>query len=126
MRGAARVLSSTESLALRNAAMEDILRDIHPSQPGDRRPTPQVLGPPIIATSSHVKEAVRGFTPGSAGGKDGLKPQHLKDLLFHTGSDLADPLTSFVNLVLSGGVPDPVRPVFLELPSSLSPRRGEG
>jgi len=112
VRGAARVLSSQESLAPRNKATEDILRTIHPAQPADRRVTPQLLGSPIIATVSHIKDAVRGFTPGSAGGKDGLKPQHLKDLLFHPGSDLATSLTNFVNLVLSGGVPDPVRPCF--------------
>ena len=59
-----------------------------------------------------MRDAVRSFTPGSAGGIDGLKPQHLKDLLFLQGSSLEDSLTAFVNLVLAGGVPGPVRPSF--------------
>ena len=71
-----------------------------------------MVGAPLLVTEALVKDAVKSFTPGSAGGRDGLKPQHLKELLFHPSSDLSVTLTAFVNLVLSGGVPVSIRPYF--------------
>ena len=61
------------------------------------------------------------FPVGSSGGPDGLRPQHLKDILKSpTGSALPSnsissflsALTSFVSLVVNGGVPEVVRPLF--------------
>ena len=72
----------------------------------------------VCLTSSYVNSddvirAVRSFAPGSAGGQDGLRPQHLVDLTDRrlTGS-LVEALTEFVNIVLAGGVPEEVRAVF--------------
>ena len=55
--------------------------------------------------------------PGSAGGPDDLRPQHLKDIIitspFREGSlDLISVLADFVNLVLAGKVPPTVCPYF--------------
>jgi hypothetical protein len=63
---------------------------------------------------SAVKCAVLTFPAGSAGGPDGLRPQHLKDLIQcqDTGSDFLTALTAFVNLVLSGRCPVLIAPIF--------------
>lgn len=53
---------------------------------------------------------------GSAGGPDGLRPQHLKDLVGPaTGGgvhSLLSALASFVTLVLAGRTPPSIRPFF--------------
>src|SRR6266516_129866 len=67
----------------------------------------------MIISSLEVKKAIRSFVPGSAGGRDGLRPQHLKDMTEdRMGSALAEALADFTNLVLSGGVPIAVRQIF--------------
>jgi hypothetical protein len=67
-------------------------------------------------TSSVVTRAIYSFPDGSAGGSDGLRPQHLKDIItspYREGSlDLISVLADFVNLVLAGKVPPTVRPYF--------------
>ena len=59
---------------------------------------------------------IRSFPNGSAGGLDGLRPQHLKDMTSaqydHVGEQLINNLTVFSNTVLSGKVPDGTRPVY--------------
>ena len=57
-------------------------------------------------------KAIKSFIPGSAGGPDGLRPQHLADMVGPQGGTLLDALTELMSLVLSGGVPDEVRPFF--------------
>ena len=56
------------------------------------------------------------FPRGSAGGPDGLRPQHLLDLTSasaeHGGRELLRSLTSFTNFVLEGNVPPFVQPIF--------------
>jgi hypothetical protein len=56
----------------------------------------------------NVIKGIASFPSGSAAGHDGLHPQHLKDLVNTPSGDgagwLADSLTAFVNLVLSGDV----------------------
>ena len=67
----------------------------------------------MTATPAEVKEAIRSFAPGSAGGRDGLRPQHLKDMSGdRVGGELIEALTEFVNLVLRGGVLEVVCPAF--------------
>ena len=59
-------------------------------------------------------QGIQSFAPGAAGGPDGLRPQHLLDMMGVGGEEgvLAQPLTHFVNLVLGGGVPPPLRKHF--------------
>jgi len=62
-----------------------------------------------------VLTAVKTFSPGSSGGVNGLRPQHLIDMLdVSNPGSLGDALVDFVNVVLAGGVPPQVRPFFLE------------
>ena len=65
---------------------------------------------------SDILAAVKSFIPGSAGGPDGLRPQHLKDLTSASAGDagrrLLTRLTEFANLCLTGRVPAGIQPVF--------------
>jgi len=49
------------------------------------------------------------FPAGSAGGRDGLRPQHIRDMLLcrETGSEFLTALTSFVNMILACGTSFP-------------------
>jgi len=68
----------------------------------------------LSVDESAVKRAVLTFPAGSSGGPDGLRPQHLKDLVQcqETGSDFLTALTAFTNMVLSGRCPVGVAPIF--------------
>src|SRR5260221_12269435 len=54
------------------------------------------------------------FPAGSAGGPDGLRPQHLRELLQCRGNGpvFLTALTAFVNMGLSGRCPPLVAPIF--------------
>lgn len=57
--------------------------------------------------------AIHSFPPGSAGGPDGLRPQHLLELVScdEVGPALIAALTDFTNLLLRGACPPEVRPI---------------
>jgi len=61
---------------------------------------------------SDIVSALRSFKPGSAAGPDGLRQQHIQDIMQESGTLLISSLVNFVNHVLSRGVPEPVRNVF--------------
>ena len=130
MKGAIRLLSSRDTLAPATHANLTSLRALHPSAPLNRRAAPITSSVPLHVTLQAVLEAITSFPHGSAGGPDGLRPQHLKDLLDgvrgNVGSEsvdggtsgggprpIANPLleaiTDLVNLLLSGEVPQFVR-----------------
>ena len=130
VKGAIRLLSSRDTLAPATHATLTSLRALHPSAPFDRRAAPTTSSAPLHTTPQAVLEAITSFPHGSAGGPDGLRPQHLKDLLDgvrgNVGSEsvdrgtsgggprpIANPLleaiTDLVNLLLSGEVPQFVR-----------------
>ena len=71
---------------------------------------------PIVASTSDVIKAIQAFPTGSAGGPNGLCPQLLKDLLLVSpgagSSLLIKSLTTFINLVISGGVLAATSPYF--------------
>jgi len=58
----------------------------------------------LSVAETDVRKAILSFPAGSSAGPDGLRPQHLKDLINcqERGSDLLTALTGFVNMVLSG------------------------
>jgi hypothetical protein len=61
-----------------------------------------VEGSPLLISGADIRAAIKGFRPGSAGGRDGLRPQHLKDLADGPASTLCDVLAEFANLVIRG------------------------
>src|SRR6478609_10311348 len=60
-----------------------------------------------------VKQAIMKFPSGSAGGPDGLRPQHLKDLLSSAGNEgpFLQAITDFINMLLEGRTPGRVRSI---------------
>ena len=77
---------------------------------------PPVSADPLVVSSSEVIKAVYSFPAGSAAGPDGLRSQHLKDLVTYARSegsdDLIASLTNFVNYIIAGNVPRNARLFF--------------
>ncbi len=112
VKGAVRLLCSDDSLAMVNAATLDELRHLHPPAPPDRRSAPACNStPPLQVFPLAIKKAILSFPNGSAGGPDGLRPQHLKDLLVGVPDDhpLLIAITELTNLQLKGLTPSSVR-----------------
>lgn len=71
----------------------------------------------LESTTKFVQEAIQSFPQGSSGGIDGLLPQHLKDIFLNVDQSTdkqsrLQSITNFINLVLSGNVPEIIRPIF--------------
>lgn len=116
-RGAVRLASSAESVCSLNEKSLNLLKEKHPPAHSDATfPPPPSSQVSLTVNSSYVRKAVMSFPAGSTGGPDGLRPQHLKDLISPTlgevGVSFAEALASFVTLVISGNVPQPAAPFF--------------
>jgi len=84
----------------------------HPAAPTDRRSPPALSVSSPTVTDTVIKTAIHSFGSGSAGGRDGLRPQHLKEMIEGRGGSLCHTLADFSNLVLTGDIPRLVRPAF--------------
>jgi hypothetical protein len=116
-RGAVRLASSSESFAPEDEHTLQILREKHPPAHSESALPPFLHHEDTITiVSSVVRKAIYSFPAGSAGGPDGLRPQHLKDILLNAADELKgefmSALTSFVNLVADSRVPPFARPFF--------------
>jgi len=111
VKGAVRILCSDDKLAVVNTTTLNELSGLHPCAPLDRRPAPSIVVPPLQVSPMAIKKAIYSFPNGSAGGPDGLRPQHLKDLLLgaHDDHPLLLAITDLVNLQLEGLTPSSVR-----------------
>jgi len=113
--GAIRSLCSEETYSLPDLTGLALLQAKHPIRQHDRRATPSSIVPPLSVSNAEVLTAVRSFNPGSSGGVDSLRPQHIQDMLYVSSAEsLLSALTDFVNLILSGGLPLAVRPAFFK------------
>ena len=116
--GAVRLSASTDTFAGYNSATVSALQTKHPpTHPQSGIPQkPSADCPPLTATSNDILSALRSFHKGSAGGPDGLLPQHLQDLTSPSaeagGQRLLLALTSFINFVLHGNVPPSICEIF--------------
>jgi hypothetical protein len=94
------------------------------------RPLPVGAPPaqaPYCAQVEEVLAAVKTFPPGTAGGRDGLTPLHIKHALSVGGSDLLlDSLLGVVNRALAGDIPPPLRSYWASAPIAplLKPKEG--
>ena len=119
-RGAVRIACSEESIADITEETITLLKEKHPTphsetsipnppQPADMHPLPVISEEVIIG-------AIRSFPRGSAGGPDGIRPQHLVDLTSASaergGKDLLRALAEFANFILRGYLPKYVKQVF--------------
>lgn len=110
IKGAARILFSDDAVAPNSPDTLSALQEKHPPSAADLAlpDPPEDTDEALQATPEQVYRAVMSFRSGSAGGLDGLSPQHLKDLLSSANTDVGDSLlkelTALVNLMLLGRV----------------------
>ena len=116
LRGAIRELSSDDTLVPNNSETLEKLRERHPAAPEgiSLPPAPENDADHIPVTKDAVKKAILSFPAGSAGGPDGLKPGHLKNLIgaAEAGNRLLESITKLVNFVLKNKIPEDIRPIF--------------
>ena len=107
-KAAIRLICSDDRPAADSSETLAALRAKHPPPANDRRCpcNPDVARFDAIQISDKdILNAVRSFPAGSAGGPDGITPQHLKDLLATVTDDqLLHHLVQLVNLLLKGGL----------------------
>jgi hypothetical protein len=123
VRGAIRLAASDDHLAPVNSTTLAALQAKHPSKSPTSsdwlhtdRVTDSVVNSSLTVQRENIMAAIRSFPNGSAGGLDGLRPQHLKEMTSsqcgHAGEHLIDTLTVFTNIVLDGRVPAVIKPFF--------------
>ena len=115
--GAVNIISSSDSVLPPSPEVVKELQKKHPSKPNDSSMPSASDKTDLMFGRDDIKIAITSFKPGSAGGPDGLNPQHLKDISADVLGDpalkLIDALVDFFNkIVLCGKVPDEVCPVF--------------
>lgn len=115
IKAAFRLLSSDDKPSSCSAAALAAMHARHPEAPSDRASAPDISSfSSFEVLEVDILKAIKSFPAGSAGGPDGLKPQHLLELVScqSSGQSLLTAITGFVNIVLSGGCPLAVRPIF--------------
>lgn len=116
LRGAVKLLSSSEGLAKQNedTYLKLIQKHPKPSRILEFPDVPKDL-PYLIVDEKKISEGVFSFPYGSASGIDGLSPQHLKDLIAKSNGEasikLLEALTKLSNLMLSGQVNEMIVPI---------------
>ena len=76
-----------------------------------------------------MAQAIRSFLNGSAGGPDGLRPQHLKDMTNSSNTEASSLLTalaSFSTLVLEGKTPPAIHPFLFGATLTALDKKGGG
>ena len=115
IRAATRILCSGDAPAPVNETTFKELCSKHPSPPPDRPPipVPHLASDAFQTTEAMVYEQIRRFPPGSAGGPDGLRPQHVLEMVNtkDIGPELISAITGLVNILLAGKCPAELRPV---------------
>ena len=111
VKGAVRLLCSDDAVATEDMETFNTLCNLHPPAPTDRRQVPLTTASPLQVLPAAVRVSIQSFPNGSAAGPDGLRPQHLKDLLLGCADDssLLEVITDLINLLLAGKVPTSVR-----------------
>ena len=115
-KGAVRLASSDDTLAPMSEATFQALLERHPSPHPDSEISPidEEVSTIMTVSEEEVSRGISLFRKGSAGGPDGLRPQHLKDMVSVASNSqvLLPALTAFVQLVLEGRTPTFIRPYF--------------
>ena len=128
-KGAVRLASSEDTLAPLNEATLEALKGKHPPpHPDSTIPSADQDPQHLTISEEDVAQAIRSFPKSSAGGPDGLRPQHLKDMLSDQISNhvLLPALASFVQLVLEGRTPSSIRPLFFGANLTALHKKGGG
>jgi hypothetical protein len=105
-----RLAASNDTLAAFDDDTAAVLRQLHPS-----RSAPTCDFPALSLQENDLNSAIKSFLAGSAGGLDGLRSQHLKDMTSPitgiAGQRLIAPLMEFCNMYLTGVVPLAIPPI---------------
>ena len=114
IKAAVRILCSDDKPAPNDQATLDALQRRHPNAPDDRcnLPNPSTFSA-MQMTENDIIKAIRSFPAGSTAGPDGLRPQHLLDLINcqEAGNALVMSITALVNLLLQGCCPSEITAV---------------
>jgi len=109
IKSAVRVLMSSDKLATIDADTLDELRQRHPAPPNDFREyyaENASQNEKIYVSVEELTTAVKSFPLSSAGGFDGFRPRHLKDMLStHGNVELLSMMTEFCGKVINGELP---------------------
>jgi len=111
---AVRILCSDDKPAPINAETLAELEMKHPTPPeGLQLPLPPPTAAYLQVTEIEVAKRVRTFPTASAGGPDGLRPQHILELCncAEAGPELITAITALVNSLLAGVCPDGLRSI---------------
>jgi hypothetical protein len=84
---------------------------------------------PLQVTEQQVVEALKSFPKGTACGRDGLRAEHLNDLIITTGSNpnnIIRTYTDYVNLCLSGDIPYHLAPFICSAPLTVLEKKDGG
>ena len=115
VRAAVRLLMSADSPAEPSSESFSALGEKHPPASSNLSDLPAPRPDNCLSVDeAEVRQAILSFPAGSAGGPDGLRPQHIRDLLLcqEAGTDFLSALTDFVNVVFAGRCPVDVAPIF--------------
>jgi len=81
VKGAVRLAASDETMAPYSQDTVDSLIHKHPRDVHFPQYTASDDVQPLQQQESDIADAIKSFPAGSAGGLDGLRPQHLKDMV---------------------------------------------
>ena len=118
-----RIAASDDTLARPDEKTLDALRTKHPPRKpaaNDAHLLPDLENnkPSLVVQECAKIDAIKSFPAGSSGSIDGLRPQHLKDMISvqndKASVKLVARLTEFANLCLSDKVSQSIR-YFMEL-----------
>ena len=118
MKGAIRLICSTDKVLEPSEEVLDSLKDKHPSPFEPRKlPEPPSDEDNVVVSKLQVEASIRSFKSGAAGGPDGLTPQHLKDLtskeLGQAATSLLETITNLLNqIIITGKIPGEVCEIF--------------
>ena len=89
------------------------LEALHPSAAGLPPLSPPASDAPEVSCA-HIIHAIRSFPRGSAGGRDGMRPQFLQDIIRRTAAPLRshtlDCIANLVAIMLQGRLPTDLSP----------------
>lgn len=109
VKGAIRILTSNDTLTPFNLETYVKMLAKHPT-PNSHVNFDDTKIPIIVPTcESEIKKSIMTFPSGSGGGMDGLKPQHLKDMIrsdnVEHSNQLIESLCRFADICLKGNIP---------------------
>ena len=115
IRAPTRILCSGDAPALIDNITLEELWSKHPSPSSDlpSMPVPPPSSEAYQTTEAMVLDQIRHFPSGSSDGPDGLKPQHVLEMITtkNTGPELLSAITGLVNILLARKCPTEIRPV---------------